>query len=582
MALRTSPLWSWSQRVAQLQLTTIYVRLYSDTEGTFGGNITHASTDATTKNVAASGSVLYVYTLTAGNDGNGTVTLSPAGGSYSNGTTVTLTPAPNSGYVFSSWGGANNGDIVSTAGVYTIVVNGNKSITANFVTATCTTIHLTATADTYLSANDVTYNNGGNTQLHVDATTGTSRRTTLLKWDLSSYSIPSNATVSSASLSLYVEDASPLVFNLYAMQRSWVEGTGSRTASTTSANWNTYDGTNSWGTVGAANTTADRYDTNLWSASTASFSTTGSKTEALNAAGMGVVQGWINGSLSNYGLIMQNYSGSTSNAVFFTSREGTPAANQPKLNITYCIATTGPTIITTSSLSAFTSNIGVASAEQTYTVAGVNLTNDITITPPDGFELSLTSSGFSTTPIVLTQSGGSAPSTTIHVRFIRATAGTSTGNITHVSSRATQVNVPVSGTASNGAPVITLVQPADNATGVSYPPALQVTVTDPDANTSSVSFYGRPVGTGSGADFTIVVIPDAQNYATSYPTVYTNHLQWIATNKTSSNIVFATAVGDLVNTSTSATEYDNADTAFDTLDAGSVSYSVGPGNHDMA
>ncbi len=57
------------------------------------------------------------YTLTAGNDGHGSVTLSPTGGTYTSGTVVTLTPAPNSGYAFSSWSGTNAGDIVNTGGV---------------------------------------------------------------------------------------------------------------------------------------------------------------------------------------------------------------------------------------------------------------------------------------------------------------------------------------------------------------------------------------------------------------------------------------------------------------------------------
>jgi hypothetical protein len=72
------------------------------------------------------------YTLTAGNDGHGTVTLNPAGGTYASGTTVTLIPVPSAGYLFSSWSGANAADIVNTGGVYTIVMNGNKSVIANF------------------------------------------------------------------------------------------------------------------------------------------------------------------------------------------------------------------------------------------------------------------------------------------------------------------------------------------------------------------------------------------------------------------------------------------------------------------
>jgi len=75
------------------------------------------------------------YTLTATSGGNGTVSLSPAGGTYTSGTTVTLTPAPASGYQFSTWSGANAGDIVNTGGIYTIMMNGNKTVTAIFNSA---------------------------------------------------------------------------------------------------------------------------------------------------------------------------------------------------------------------------------------------------------------------------------------------------------------------------------------------------------------------------------------------------------------------------------------------------------------
>jgi uncharacterized repeat protein (TIGR02543 family) len=560
--------------------TTIYVRLNNAAEGTFNGVIAHTSEGATEKDLAVNGKVLYKYTLTAGNDGNGTVTLNPSGGIYDNGTTVTLTVTPKSNFIFSSWSGTHSGDIVNTGGVYTIVMDENKTITANFTAATCSTVNLEASEDTYLSANDVTFNNGGYTELHVDGNTGTDRRGTLLKWNLNT--IPSNVIVSSASLSLYVTDASPLVFNLYGMRRSWVEGTSSRAASSTSANWNTYDGSNSWGAVGAASTTADRYDKNLWGADASSFTATGSKTVNLNNDGIAMIQGWIDGSAANYGLTIQNYSGSTANALFFSSSEATTAANRPILNVTYCIPSTTPVISTSGSLSAFSSNIGAYSPEQSYTVAGSNLSGNITITPPSDFELSKTSgSGFSTNAITLTQTDGTVASTTIYVRFHRTTAGTSTGNITHVSTGATQVNINVSGTAANGAPGITLVQPADNATSVSTPPSLSVTVTDPDSDSSTVNFYGRPVGMGSGDDFMLVQIPDPQNESQYASAMLTSQMNWIVTNQAANNIVFVTTAGDLVNTPSDTTQYGNADAAFDLLDAAGISYSVGPGNHDM-
>ncbi len=108
----------------------------------------------------------------------------------------------------------------------------------------------------------------------------------------------------------------------------------------------------------------------------------------------------------------------------------------------------GPTItVTGTPLGAFTSTPGTPSTEQSYTVSGINLTDDVMINAPDDFEISLTSgTGFGSS-LTLPQSEGSVASTTIYVRFNRATEGTSSGDITHASSGATTQNVAVSGTA---------------------------------------------------------------------------------------------------------------------------------------
>jgi hypothetical protein len=114
--------------VASSQATVEYVRsAISGDTGVTNGQISHSYT--------IQPYVSTTYTLTVGNDGHGTVTLNPTGGTYASGTTVTLTPVPNSGYTFSSWGGTNSGNIVNTGGVYTIVMNANKSVTANFTAA---------------------------------------------------------------------------------------------------------------------------------------------------------------------------------------------------------------------------------------------------------------------------------------------------------------------------------------------------------------------------------------------------------------------------------------------------------------
>ena len=96
------------------------------------------------------------YTLTLGTDPNGTVTQSPLAISFCAGRTVKLTPSPNATYAFNGWSGANAGDMVSAGGgSYTIVMNGNKSVTPTFApaqTSPCpNTANLNAVADTYIS-----------------------------------------------------------------------------------------------------------------------------------------------------------------------------------------------------------------------------------------------------------------------------------------------------------------------------------------------------------------------------------------------------------------------------------------------
>jgi uncharacterized repeat protein (TIGR02543 family) len=67
------------------------------------------------------------YTLTT-SAVNGTVTRTPNKTSYTAGETVTLQAVPNSGYTFSGWSGALTG----TTNPATLVMDANKSVTANF------------------------------------------------------------------------------------------------------------------------------------------------------------------------------------------------------------------------------------------------------------------------------------------------------------------------------------------------------------------------------------------------------------------------------------------------------------------
>ena len=112
---------------------------------------------------------------------------------------------------------------------------------------------------------------------------------------------------------------------------------------------------------------------------------------------------------------------------------------------------TSPTILVSPiSLTGFAQTSATPSAEQTYTVSGNNLTANVSIVPPTGYEISTTTGGsFSATnPITLTQSGGDlvGEPVTIYVRQSFSTLGAVSGNISHTSAGSNNPNVAVSGT----------------------------------------------------------------------------------------------------------------------------------------
>ena len=93
--------------------------------------------------------------------------------------------------------------------------------------------------------------------------------------------------------------------------------------------------------------------------------------------------------------------------------------------------------------------MNAVSVPQQYTVSGSALVNDITVTAPAGFEVSVNATaGFANT-LTLPQSAGTVATTNIYVRFAPTTATGSTGNltITNASTPATTRSVTVFGIA---------------------------------------------------------------------------------------------------------------------------------------
>lgn len=115
------------------------------------------------------------FTLTINKVGSGTVT--PASGSYYNeGTSVPLTATPDPCWVFTGW----TGDLNSTANPASILMNSNKTITANFTPATYTLNLTTVGSGTVTKTLDRTYYDcNENVQLSASASPG---------WELASWS----------------------------------------------------------------------------------------------------------------------------------------------------------------------------------------------------------------------------------------------------------------------------------------------------------------------------------------------------------------------------------------------------------
>lgn len=80
------------------------------------------------------------------------------------------------------------------------------------------------------------------------------------------------------------------------------------------------------------------------------------------------------------------------------------------------------------------------------------------------------------------------------------------------------------------------------------------------------------------ARFSIVALPDTQNYSKSNPGIFTEQTNWIKAN--SSSIAFVTHLGDIVHEGWKDAQWNNALTAMNAL-KGHVPFGLCPGNHDL-
>lgn len=143
--------------------------------------------------------------------------------------------------------------------------------------------------------------------------------------------------------------------------------------------------------------------------------------------------------------------------------------------------------------------------------------------------------------------------------------------------------VPTPATAAGAPPSSpTLVGPADGGTS---PPGTELSVraTDADDAQLDVAFHGARRGGAAGGEFSLLVLPDTQNYilTTANMPVLNSQLQWIVAQREELSLAYVAGVGDIVDNHTSAAQWSRATTAMRILDDAGVPSAVIPGNHDF-
>lgn len=119
------------------------------------------------------------------------------------------------------------------------------------------------------------------------------------------------------------------------------------------------------------------------------------------------------------------------------------------------VLTTTPSLIAIGTPTPFSTVVGIPSAEQTIEVSGDDLQDDILVSAPAGYEVSLTSgSGFGSS-VSIPFGSGTVAATDVFVRLSGATQGTFNGNIEVTSPQAISQTIALEGQVTPAPPAIT-------------------------------------------------------------------------------------------------------------------------------
>lgn len=153
---------------------------------------------------------------------------------------------------------------------------------------------------------------------------------------------------------------------------------------------------------------------------------------------------------------------------FLVTRSSTGSSTAAKMvidDVTIQQVTTPQITINQNALT-FTQVVGTPSQSQTFDVSGSNLTNNIILTAPNNYEISLNQNSSYNSSLTLTPVSGIVAVTPIYVRLNSATNGLFTGNLTVSSSIAITQNVALSGNCVT--PTVTNPTPLSINEGSSY------------------------------------------------------------------------------------------------------------------
>ena len=240
--------------------------------------------------------------------------------------------------------------------------------------AHATDVALNPTRDTFIKgkSGETAKNHGSCTLLTIDREGGDLQRA-LFYFDLSS--ISASATITAATLELTSSNSADMSVGVYRMTSDWDEG--SQCGTSGQASWSDRKASTPWGSAGG--------DFNGTAVATKASITAGLNTWDVQS----LVQDWVDGTYSNFGVMVGSPDGGGDRTAGLYSRENATPSSRPILRITYTVS-----VLTLSSaanqfftVDGLTKGISPITVTDDGTTPAITAANDIRIRIPSSFNM---------------------------------------------------------------------------------------------------------------------------------------------------------------------------------------------------